>query len=144
MLEMLKPFFKETAKALTTTSEKLLFHMAVMRWKCSILSSDERAELQGWINEQHKLKETARALPWSEEATEHGDNAFAENVYVQRFVTWTLLSRTDTDPLSRSSIDGLAATVQTAIEEIEQQTGWKAMVLLGGLEPGVGKISSHL
>ena len=34
--------------------------------------------------------------------------------------------------------------MQLAIEEIERQTGWKAMVFLGGLEPKAGKISSHL
>jgi hypothetical protein len=31
-----------------------------------------------------------------------------------------------------------------AIEEIERQTGWKAMVILGSLEPGAGGITSHL
>ena len=43
-----------------------------------------------------------------------------------------------------SSIDNLTLTVQLAVEEIERQTGWKAMIILGGLEPRVGKISSHL
>jgi hypothetical protein len=46
--------------------------------------------------------------------------------------------------MSYSTIDHLAPTVQMAIEEIERQTGWKAMVIIGGLEPKVGKISSHL
>ena len=48
------------------------------------------------------------------------------------------------DPTPYSTIDDLAPTVQMTIEEIERQTGWKAMVILGGLEPQVGRISSHL
>lgn len=43
-----------------------------------------------------------------------------------------------------SRIDNLPSTVQTAIEEIERQTGFKAMVFLGGLVPRMGNISSHL
>jgi hypothetical protein len=84
---MLKPFLSETAKSSSTTSEKLLFHMAVMRWKCSLLSPDERAELNSWIDHQKKSKEAARTLPWSVEAGEHGDDLFAENSYVQRLVS---------------------------------------------------------
>ena len=30
------------------------------------------------------------------------------------------------------------------MEEIERQTGFKAMVFLGGIEPKTGKITSHL
>lgn len=144
MHETLKPFLKEAAKASMSTSEKLVFHMAVMRWKCSLLTLDERTTLDKWIDEQRTSKEKARTLPWSEEAGEHGDELFAENVYVQRCVIQTFLLRTDTDPVFHSTIDSLAVTVQTAMEEIERQTGWKAMVILGGLEPRTGGISSHL
>ena len=84
---MLKPFLNETAKTSSTTSEKLLFHMAVMRWKCSLLSQGERAEVHSWINDQKKLKEVVRTLPWSVEAGEHGDSLFTENSYVQRLVS---------------------------------------------------------
>jgi hypothetical protein len=52
--------------------------------------------------------------------------------------------RTIADLAPYSAVDDLASTVQRAIEEIERQTGWKAMVILGGLEPRVGNISSHL
>ena len=48
--------------------------MAVMRWKCSLLTPDELATLHDWINGQRALKEKTRALPWSEEAIEHGDS----------------------------------------------------------------------
>lgn len=43
-----------------------------------------------------------------------------------------------------SAIDDLPTTVQLALEEIERQTGWKAIVILGGLEPKQGKIGSHV
>ena len=142
--EMLKPFLKETVKASTSTSEKLLFHMAVMRWKYSLLTPDESAALHQWIDEQHALKDTTRALEWSEEAKEFGDCPFPENVHIQRSVFWIFSLRTSANPGYYSSIDELALTVQVAIEEIERQTGWKAMVILGGLEPRVGNISSHL
>ena len=142
--ELLRPFFKDTVKASTSTSQKLLFHVAVMRWKCSLLGPDELAVLNDWIGEQAKSKEAARALPWMTEAAEHGDDLFAENTYIQRFALSVLSSKANTNPVSSSGIDDLARTVQVAIEEIERQTGWKSMVILGGLEPRGGKITSHL
>ena len=119
--------------------------MAVMRWKCSLLSPEKRTELEDWISEQQKSKEKVRTLLWSEEASEHGDDLFAENTYVQRYAVCIFLSSMSIDPvIPYSAIDGLASTVQQAIKEIERQTGWKAMVILSGLEPRAGKISSHL
>ena len=142
--ETLKPFLKDTVRTSASTSEKLLFHMAVMRWKCSLLTPDKMATLHNWIGEQQKSADAKRALPWSGEAIEHGDDLFAENTYIQRYVL-ICIPRMDVDQaVSHSSIDNLALTVQVAIEEIERQTGWKAMVILGGLEPGAGQISSHL
>jgi hypothetical protein len=36
-------------------------------------------------------------------------------------------------------------TIQTAIDEVERYTGFKALVLLGGLEPlNGGKITTHV
>ena len=84
--EVLKPFFKDTVKASTSTSPKLLFHIAVMRWKCSLMAPDELLVLQDWIQEQTMSKEAERAFPWLTEAAEHGDALFAENTYVQRYV----------------------------------------------------------
>lgn len=144
MHEILKPFLKESTKTATSTSAKLVFHMAVMRWKCSLLNPNEIATLQDWIDVQHASKKKTQTLPWSEEAGEHGDEVFAENTHIQWYVVHTFLSRTSTNLVSYSSIDGLVSTVQLAIEEIERQTGWKAMVILGGLDPRKGKISTHL
>jgi hypothetical protein len=83
--KMLSPFLKEAVKS-TSASEKLAFHMAVMRWKVSVLTTEELDVLHLWINEQRKLKERARVLPWEQEASEHGDTFFAENAYIQRHV----------------------------------------------------------
>jgi len=53
------------------------------------------------------------------------------------------LSITDTHVLSH--IDNLPITVQTAVDEIERYTGFKALVLVGGPEPlHNGKISTHV
>lgn len=84
--DILKPFLKETADAVTSTSQKLIFHMAVMRWKCSLLTSEELATVQDWIDNNQKLAEKTQALPWSMEAAEHGDDLLAENTYIQRYV----------------------------------------------------------
>ena len=83
---MLKPYLKDAVRTSASTSEKLLFHMAVMRWKCSLLAPDKMTVLHNWIGEQQKLKDARRALPWSEEAFEHGDDLFAENTYIQRCI----------------------------------------------------------
>lgn len=85
------PFLNEAAKSSTTSSEKLVFHVAVMRWKCSLLNADELATLRDWIEEQRKAKQNMQALPWSLEATEYGDELFAENNHIQRYA----LSPTD-------------------------------------------------
>lgn len=83
--ESLRPFLKEAAKSSTTSSEKLLFHIAVMRWKCSLLNSDEITTLQDWIDEQQKARRKAQGLAWSEEADEYGDDLFTENNHIQRY-----------------------------------------------------------
>ena len=115
-----------------------------MRWKCSLLTAEELTTVQDWIDKQRKLKEKAQALPWSQEATKHGDNTLAENTYIQRYVVPTFSPRMSTDLVLYSAIDDIAPTVQQALEEIERQTGWKAVVILGGLDPKVGGVVSHL
>ena len=85
--ETLKLFLGKTAQATTTASEKLLSHIVVMRWKCSLLNLDEVAMLQDWINEQQKVRQKAQTLPWSAEGDEYGDKQSAENTYIQGCVT---------------------------------------------------------
>ena len=83
--KILRPFIKESVNEATSTSQKLVFHMAVMCWKCSLLNPEELAKLQGWIKENRKLKNKAQ-LPWSDEANEYSDKLFAENTFIQRCV----------------------------------------------------------
>ena len=90
---MLHQFLREAVKSLSTKSEKLVFHMAVMRWKVDALKSAELDKLHSWIDEQQKLKEQAHALPWLQEADEYADPHFTENSHVQRYVIWGLPSR---------------------------------------------------
>ena len=78
---------KEVAESSVPRSERLLFHMAVMKWKVSTLTPDELNVLQSWIDDQYKTKEQARLLPWAQEANEYGDTLFAENTHIQRYVT---------------------------------------------------------
>ena len=44
----------------------------------------------------------------------------------------------------RLASDNLASTVMTVLEEVQQQTGFKVMVFLGGLAPNMGKITSQM
>lgn len=54
--------------------------MAVMQWKCSLLTLDELATLRNWIGEQRDLNER----PWAEEAKAYGDDLVGENRHIQR------------------------------------------------------------
>jgi hypothetical protein len=82
--EILKPFLKETIKTSASSSEKLLFHMAVMCWKYNLLSPEKSTELHNWIEEQYASRDAARGIPWSDEASELGDDLFPENLYIQQ------------------------------------------------------------
>jgi hypothetical protein len=82
---LLKPFLKEVAKSSTTSSEKLVFHVAVMRWKCSLLNPEELTTLHNWIDEQQKIRQKTQTPPWSAEANEYGDELFAENTHIQQY-----------------------------------------------------------
>ena len=86
----LRPFLKEAIGSSPAKSEKLVFHQAFMRWKVAGLTSDELDELRSWIKEQQQLKEQANLQLWLQEAEEHGDPLFAENLHIQRYVILTL------------------------------------------------------
>jgi len=83
--EKLSPFLREALKSSPSTSEKLMFHMAAMRWKVDALTAEELDVLNLWIDEQHKSKEQARVLPWTQEADEYDDLLFVENAHIQRY-----------------------------------------------------------
>ena len=78
--ESLGPFVK--ASGGVSSLNRLQFHMAVMQWKCSLLSPAELATLQGWIDEQRALN----SCPWAVEADTYGDDQVAKNRHIQKFV----------------------------------------------------------
>ena len=78
--EPLSPFVKASGGIMSLT--RLQFHMVVMEWKCSSLSSGELAALRDWISEQQTLNE----CPWTEEAKTYRDSLVAENRHIQRLV----------------------------------------------------------
>ena len=83
---LLRPFLKDAVESSPSKSERLVFHMAFMRWKVDSLTPEELDELHSWIKEQQELKEQANQLPLSQEAEEYGDPLFAENSHIQRYV----------------------------------------------------------
>ena len=101
---MLSPFLQESLKSSNSLSEKLVFHMAVMRWKVNALTAEELTALNLWIDEQQKSKEQARMLPWMQEADEHDDLLFAENAHIQRYVTRALIKMADINKLRNAAI----------------------------------------
>ena len=49
------------------------------------------------------------------------------------------------NPDSIRSINALSATIDTALEQIEQSTGMKAIILVGGPAPAAGgEINTHM
>lgn len=63
--------------------------MAVMQWKCSLLSPDKSAALHDWIDEQRALND----CPWAVESKVYGDDLVAENRHIQGLVLYHVLSR---------------------------------------------------
>lgn len=83
----LNPFINADKNIMSLT--RLQFHMAVMQWKCSLLSPDELETLHSWIDEQRVLND----CPWAEEAKAYGDGLAAENRHMQWLVIHLLLPR---------------------------------------------------
>ena len=77
---LLSPFVKSSGGI--ESLSRLQFHMVVMQWKCSLLSSDELATIHDWIAEQRALND----CPWAVEAKAYGDDLVAENRHIQRSV----------------------------------------------------------
>jgi hypothetical protein len=62
---------------------RMLFHNAVMRWKCSLLHEDEHRELQEWIESDVARKWDIIQYPWKPSQGDGVDDLTAENQYVQ-------------------------------------------------------------
>jgi len=64
---------------------RLNFHNAVMRWKCSLLTQEEIQTLEDWIAESLHTKEEEMMKPWMVGTSE--DELSAENKFIQRYVS---------------------------------------------------------
>lgn len=67
------------------------FHNAVMRWKCSLLTDEERQEHQDWINQNALEKEKEMKEPWRAMRGEDDDVDTTENEHIQRYASLPLL-----------------------------------------------------
>lgn len=56
-----------------------------MRWKCSLLTEEEREELQSWIDDELLEKEEEETHPWRAGQEDGMDELSAENEYIQRY-----------------------------------------------------------
>lgn len=65
-----------------SSDNRLSFHNAVMRWKCSLLTEEELQELEEWITNSLAEKEEAISKPWK--AGQDEGELSAENEYIQR------------------------------------------------------------
>ena len=65
------------------TDTRMLFHNAVMRWKCSLLSEDEQCKLWEWIENDTEKKWYMIQHPWKSFQDEEVDDLTAENQFVQ-------------------------------------------------------------
>jgi hypothetical protein len=65
-------------------NNRMLFHNAVMRWKCSLLNEDEKRDLQEWIDNDTQERLEAVQCPWKTSQATGMDDLTAENQYVQK------------------------------------------------------------
>ena len=124
---------------------RLAFHNTVMRWKSSLLTDEERKELQDWIGEKVREKEEEMNQPWkATQGALRTDELSAENEYIQGYVCPCLLRLCHDLIRPYSCIDALPSTIDRALEQIERSTGMKAVILIGGPTPAAsGDFSTH-
>ncbi|KAF9792304.1 hypothetical protein BJ322DRAFT_1102818 [Thelephora terrestris] len=109
------------------TLDRLTFLGAFSRERCTRLSSEEVEEVQAYIEKQQLLAAEHRDCPWFLDDNYEDKPLLAENRYIQQ------------------RIDELPRVSRCAIEEIEKATGFKAILLVGGLTPANnGAISTHI
>jgi len=78
--DILTPFMKTDFAV-----NRLNFHNAIMRWKCSLLTQEEIQTLEDWIAESLHTKEEGIAKPWT--VGEGEDELSEENEYIQRYIS---------------------------------------------------------
>ena len=68
----------------TDWNSRMLFHNGVMRQKISLLTAEEKLELQAWVKDEVQKRIDLAARPWEAGLVEGGDKLMAENQYVQK------------------------------------------------------------
>lgn len=79
VIELLSPFVLSESD----WENRMLFHNAVMRQKCSELDDDKKRELQDWAEEESKKRVELVSHPWGALQTDAVDELTAENQHVQ-------------------------------------------------------------
>ena len=64
----------------------MLFHNAVMRWKCSLLNEDERREIEDWIATDMQRQWDEVQHLWKAMQTKGVDELTTKNQYIQKYV----------------------------------------------------------
>ena len=115
-----------------------------MRWKCSLLTGEERQEHQDWIDQRALEREQEMKQPWKAMQDEDEDRLATENKYIQRYVRFSPLPITRRLTKAFSCIDALPTTIDRALQQIECSTGMKAILVIGGPTPiADGDVSTH-
>jgi len=74
------------------TDTRMLFHNAVMRQKCSLLTEDEMDDLQAWIEEDTRQRLEGVQQPWKMGKSKDVSELTAENQHVQTCVSFFIPS----------------------------------------------------
>jgi capsid protein len=80
------------------SNRRLGFHNAVMRWKCSGFTDEERQDLQDWIDDKAMKKEIERKQPWKVMQETGADEISTENGYIQRYAPGSPSTKTSLTP----------------------------------------------
>ena len=140
VIDMLAPFMTQGGAA--NPNKILNFHNAVMRWKCSLLTDEEREAHHDWIEEDARQRAEEAEKPWKAEGC--SSELAAENEFIQRYALLSPLEGRHKLIQLSSCIDALPVTVDQVLGEIEKMTGMKAILLLGGPTPAEhGEITTH-
>ena len=123
---------------------RMFFHNAVMRQKCSLLTEDEKADLQAWIDDDVQKRWEGIKEPWKTTGSKDVSELTAENQHVQGYVPF-LIPRLLPPDTFRSLMNALPVAMQAAIDEVERTTGLRSILLMGGPIPAQdGNLGTHL
>lgn len=140
VINQLSPFMMKEKDCDT----RMLFHNAVMRLKCSLLTEDEKTDLQMWIDNDVQKRWEGIKEPWKTTGSLDVSELTAENQYVQGCVSLPILALLPPNAIL-SLMNALPVAMQAALDEVERTTGMRSILLMGGLIPAQdGHVGTHL